>query len=79
MNNIDSLDQLVAFLNNSSDDIRSGVIDLSSLPTFGGKPPGDTLEIYSWDSSEVMFFNELEGRWDVILRSDARAWWNWNV
>lgn len=79
MTNINSLSQLAALLNNSRDDIRSGIIDLSSLPTFGGPPPGDTLEIYSWDSSSVLFFNELDNCWDVILRSDARARWGWSV
>ena len=31
------------------------LVDLGSLPTYGGEVPGDTEGIYSWDSGRVLW------------------------
>jgi hypothetical protein len=34
--------------------VRHGVPDWTSLPTFGGDEPDDTVEVWSWDADETV-------------------------
>jgi hypothetical protein len=36
------------------------VCDLTSLPTFGGREPADTIEVWSWDAARLMIGHEFE-------------------
>ena len=45
-------------------------VDTSSLPTFGGVEPSDTIEIWSWDSSNLLRFDSTDG-WYLSRREDS--------
>jgi hypothetical protein len=34
--------------------VRHGEPDWTSLPTFGGDEPDDTVEVWSWDADEML-------------------------
>lgn len=48
------------------------VIDLDSLPTFGGETPDDTHDILSWDATHLLVRDEDEQyRFTLILRGET--------
>ena len=50
------------------------VVDLAGLPTFGGTPPSDTREVWSWDADSVLLFhNEY-----YVEARDPAAWYDRN-
>jgi hypothetical protein len=60
---IRDLDELLSFLrtNPTADDGRAraipvnhGECDWTSLPTFGGNEPADTVEVWSWDADRLI-------------------------
>lgn len=57
-----SLSELVKILNEISTKIApmglklDEIIDLSSLPTYGGNNPRDTFEIFSWDEGNILSY-----------------------
>jgi len=48
------------------------VVDLCGLPTFGGTPPSNTAEVWSWDSDSVLLFNNEY----YIEKRDPDAWYD---
>jgi len=48
---IKTLAELAEFLNNVQ---STDGIDLSDLPTFGGKAPKNTSEVFSWDDDMIL-------------------------
>ena len=46
------------------------VVDLSSLPIFGGEEPETgTLGVFSWDSDRVMIVNDSDD-FEIVTRTD---------
>jgi hypothetical protein len=43
------------------------VVDLTSLPTFGGEEPEDTEGVFSWDKERLLAF---DSRWEIVLREE---------
>lgn len=53
---------------NLEDDIKlEEAVDLTSLPTFGGKEPSDTMGVWSWDETRLLVG---EGKFKIINRED---------
>ena len=46
------------------------VYDSTSLPTFGGKEPEETLEIYSWDETNFLRYDDNIG-WNITTKEDV--------
>jgi len=44
--------------------------DATSLPTFGGEEPEDTLEIYSWDEKNFLRYDD-SASWNIIPRKET--------
>lgn len=64
----DDLDELCDVLNEalnglSFDDYSN--LNTTSLPTFGGGPPADTSEVYSWDETRLLIF---DSKWSIVKR-----------
>lgn len=50
-------------------------VDLTSLPTFGGEEPANTLGVWSWDEKHLLVCNsinrfEIEDRVGMTIRTD---------
>lgn len=67
----ESLDQLVTELNAIAEDADAEelkldeVVDLASLPTFGGRDVKNTSEIFAWDATRILVADNewtIEGR-----------------
>lgn len=43
------------------------VVDMTSLPTFGGQEPADTIGVWSWDESRLLVG---EGNLEIVDRAD---------
>lgn len=43
------------------------VVDLTSLPNFGGEAPAETLGIFSWDKERLLMH---DSSWKLIFRED---------
>lgn len=58
---IDCLNDLRDLLNS----IGGSHFDLSDLPTFDGKEPRDTMEVFSWDKNNILTYSD---RWEIQPR-----------
>ena len=86
MNNLNveqckNLDELCEMLNDYSEKYPSDTdspelllennVDLCDLPTFGGKDPKCTMEIFSWDESRAMIPNTCAGTaYEIVDRTE---------
>ena len=61
-----SLEELIELIRADHDD----AIDMSSLPTFGGETPADTMGVWSWDRHRLLVG---EGLQDLRI-IDRHAW-----
>ena len=71
INTIDSAGTLGALCEilNSIEDLDDAGIDLSELPTFGGRDgPLDTMGVYSWDNESILVVNSGLNEWGVVAR-----------
>lgn len=68
---VTSLESLVAFLTAHRQEIRDESLDVTSLPTFGGEEPADTLNVYSWDAERLLV--DANGEWEIVPRPDVVA------
>ena len=72
-----NLQELCEVLNSFESDgelTLDNVVDLPSLPTFGGVEPSDTREVWSWDAGNVLLW---DGKYYVEPR-DPNAWYDRN-
>jgi hypothetical protein len=46
----------------------NGWLDMSSLPTFGGKAPADTTEVLSWDATHLLVGDSAP--WAIVPREE---------
>lgn len=74
-----SLDELESRLNEwvearelADDPLAIEDVDTTSLPTFGGIEPEDTLEVYSWDETRVLLGERQDGQPGFEIQS--RLW-----
>lgn len=73
--NATSLDELLSALNAAEATLRETesplrideLVDLSSLPTFGGEEPKDTAGVWSWDADRLLVG---EGEWEIVSRAE---------
>ena len=54
-----------AYSDSTEADMES-LIDITSLPTFGGSEPTDTLGLFSWDDSQALIH---DGTWQLVDRA----------
>ena len=67
------------------------LIDITSLPTFGGSEPTDTLGVFSWDDARVLIYDNawtIQDRPDELVEHDDKrarlagwfggASWGWS-
>lgn len=58
----------------SDDRPRLGdVVDMTSLPTFGGKEPASPRGIWSWDAENLLVGDGPCSSWKIVSRSDYYA------
>ena len=60
----------------SYDEIRvSEIVDLTSLPTYGGEAPQDTYGIYSWDADSLLYYDGVEHDrpWVISPRDESKS------
>ena len=62
LQNVKTLAALADLLNTQS----AKGIDLSDLPTFGGTPPKNTSEVFSWDETHI-----LASDWTIAERCEC--------
>jgi len=61
----------------STDADMEGLIDITSLPTFGGSEPTDTLGVFSWDDARVLIYDNAwtiqDREPELVEHDDKRA------
>lgn len=50
-------------------ELRARGVDLTSLKTFGGKEPHDTVGVWSWSENELLVSDE-NGQMEIVSRDD---------
>lgn len=65
MENINTLDQLLAYIKSENVCDR----DMAELPTFGGDTPTDTMGIWSWDEDRLLI-GTCADDYEIVARED---------
>lgn len=69
-------DTLNAYEPSTPDEKLTDVVDMANLPNFGGVSPANTIDVWSWDSENVLL---NDGNRYYIERRDPDAWYSRNI